>query len=125
MPVYKEENFNYEVLLRFGDVEPYKGLLRGAHRQTITQTTKDGVVIATNINPPEQLALISGEEGDLLANVLGEINAETIVLNGRLQNSLSELSGIVSQQLEQIAKLQSDLDIALSEIHELSNLNTG
>lgn len=118
MPVYKEETFNYEILLRFGDAEPYKGLLRGAHRQTITQTTKDGVAIATNINPPEQLALIAGEEGDLLANVLGEINAETIVLNGRLQNSLSELSGIASQQLEQLTALQRDLESAQNELNE-------
>lgn len=118
MPVYKEETFNYEILLRFGDVEPYKGLLRGAHRQTITQTTKDGVAIATSINPPEQLALIAGEEGELLATVLGEVNAETIVLNGRLQASLSELSGIASQQLELLTALQRDLESVQNELKE-------
>lgn len=112
MPVYKEETFNYEILLRFGDVDPYKGHLRGAHRQTITQTTKDGVPIATNINPPEQLALIAGEEGELLSGVLGEVNAATIVLNGQLQAGLADLNAIAAQQLEQLNHVRGELSIA-------------
>jgi hypothetical protein len=116
MPVYKEETFNYEILLRFGDAYPYKGQLRGAHRQTITQTTKDGAPIATNINPPEQLALIAGEEGELLSGVLGEINASTIVLNGQLQASLADLNAIAAQQLEQLTQVRGELDAALGEL---------
>lgn len=108
-PVYNEETFNYEILLRFGDVDPYKGLLRGAHRQTITQTTKNGVPIATNINAPEQLALIAGEEGELLSTVLGEVNAATIVLNGQLQASLADLNAIAAQQLEELTQVRGEL----------------
>lgn len=108
-PVYSEETFNYEILLRFGDAYPYKGQLRGAHRQTITQTTKDGVPIATNINAPEQLALIAGEDGELLSAVMGEINAATIVLNGQLQASLADLNAIAAQQLDQLAQLRGEL----------------
>jgi hypothetical protein len=118
-PVYSEETFNYEILLRFGDVDPYKGQLRGAHRQTITQTTKDGVPIATNINAPEQLALIAGEEGELLSDVLGEVNAATIVLNGQLQASLAEVNAIAAQQLEQLIQLRGDLDAAQQTIVDL------
>lgn len=109
MPVYNEDTFNYEILLRFGDTGQNKGLLTGASRTTITQTTKDGVPIATNINAPEQLALIAGEEGELLSTVLGEVNAETIVLNGQLQASLADLNAIAAQQLEQLTKVRGEL----------------
>jgi hypothetical protein len=112
MPVYNEDTFNYETLLRFGDTGPKKGQLTGASRTTITQTTKDGVPIATNINPPEQLALIAGEEGELLSTVLGEVNAETIVQNGQLQASLAELNSIVAQQMENLTQLYNEKNIA-------------
>jgi hypothetical protein len=118
MPVYKEETFNYEILLRFGDADPYKGQLRGAHRQTITQTTKDDVPIATNINAPEQLALIAGEDGELLSGVLGEVNAATIVLNGQLQASLADLNTIAAQQLEQLTQLRGELDAVRGELED-------
>jgi hypothetical protein len=116
MPVYNEYTFNYEILLRFGDTGPNKGLLTGASRTTITQTTKDGVPIATNINAPEQLALIAGEEGELLSTVLGEVNAETIVLNGQLQASLAELNTIAAQQLEQLTQVRGELDTVRGDL---------
>ncbi|MEB2870303.1 hypothetical protein [Pseudomonas rhizosphaerae] len=119
MPVYREDTFNYEILLRFGDTGPNKGLLTGASRTTITQTTKDGVPIATNINAPEQLALIAGEEGELLSTVLGEVNAETIVLNGQLQASLADLNTIAAQQLEQLTQVRGELDLANGQVSTL------
>jgi septal ring factor EnvC (AmiA/AmiB activator) len=112
MPVYNEETFFYEVLLRFGEIAPNKGRLTGAHRQTITQTTKDEVVIATQINPPEQLALVSGEDGQLLSAVLGEVNAATLVLNGQLQTSLAQVNAIAAQQLDDLTKVRADLAVA-------------
>jgi hypothetical protein len=119
MPVYKEETFNYEILLRFGDSGPNKGQLTGASRTTITQTTKDGVPIATNIDAPEQLALIAGEEGELLSGVLGEVNAATIVLNGQLQAHIADLNAISAQQLDQLAQVRGDLETARQTIAEL------
>lgn len=116
MPVYNEDTFNYEILLRFGDTGPSKGLLTGASRTTITQTTKDGAPIATNINAPEQLALIAGEEGELLSTVLGEVNAETIVLNGQLQASLADLNAILAQQIDQINKVRGELKTAQADL---------
>ncbi|SEE14265.1 hypothetical protein [Pseudomonas coleopterorum] len=116
MPVYNEDTFNYEILLRFGDTGPNKGLLTGASRTTITQTTKDGVPIATNINAPEQLALIAGEEGELLSTVLGEVNAETIVLNGQLQASLADLNAIAAQQLEQLTQVRGELSAKVADL---------
>lgn len=109
MPVYSEDTFNYEILLRFGDTGSNKGHLTGASRTTITQTTKDGVPISTVINAPEQLALIAGEEGELLSTVLGDVNAATIVLNGQLQASLADLNSIAAQQLEQLAQVRGEL----------------
>ena len=99
-PVYSEETFNYEILLRFGDSDPYKGQLRGAHRQTITQTKKDGVIIAASIDPPEQLSLLEGERGLFLFDLLGDISAETIVQNGILQNTISDLQERLDKQKE-------------------------
>jgi hypothetical protein len=127
MPVYNEDTFNYEILLRFGDTGQKKGQLIGASRTTITQTTKDGVPIATNINAPEQLALIAGEEGELLSTVLGEVNATTIVMNGQLQASLAELNAIAAQQLDRLVQAQvelkatnDELSVAQKAIDELS-----
>jgi hypothetical protein len=116
MPVYNEETFFYEVLLRFGENAPNKGLLTGAHRQTITQTTKDGVVIATQINPPEQLALVGGEDGRLLGDVLGEVNAATLVVNGQLQTSLAQVNAIAAQQLDDLTKVRADLSLAQDDL---------
>ena len=116
MPVYREDTFNYEILLRFSDTGPNKGQLTGASRTTITQTTKDGVPIATNINAPEQLALIADEEGELLSTVLGEVNAETIVLNGQLQASLAELNTIAAQQLDQLTQARSELSTMQADL---------
>lgn len=115
-PVYSEETFDYEILLRFGDTGQKKGQLTGASRTTITQTTKDGVPIATNINAPEQLALIAGEEGELLSTVLGEVNAETIVLNGQLQASLADLNTIAAQHLEQLTQVRGELSSKEAEL---------
>lgn len=120
MPVYNEDTFNYEILLRFGDTGPNKGQLTGASRSTITQTTKDGVPIATNINAPEQLALIAGEEGQLLSTVLGEINAATIIENQTLAAALAEArqQSAATQEaaVAQIADLTTRLEQALADL---------
>jgi len=120
MPVYKEDTFNYEILLRFGDTGQKKGQLSGASRTTITQTTKDGVPIATNINAPEQLALIAGEEGELLYKVLGEVNAATIIENQTLAAALAEARQQSADTHEaataQIADLTARLEQALADL---------
>jgi hypothetical protein len=109
MPVYKEDTFNYEILLRFGDAGAKKGQLTGASRTTITQTTKDGVLIATNINVPEQLSLIAGEEGELLSTVLGEVNSSTLVENDRLRSELSKVSSTANSLLIDLDQAKIDL----------------
>jgi len=119
-PVYEELTFPYEILLRFGDTDPYKGQLRGAHRQTITQTTKNGVIIATNINPPEQLALVASDEGEMLSGVLGEVNAATIVLNGQLQNSLAEVNTIAADLLNQLIAAKAQIEDLKSKLIDFS-----
>ena len=133
MPVYNEETFNYEILLRFGDIGPNKGKLTGASRTTITQTTKDGVPIGggTNINPPQQLALIAGEEGEMLAEVLGEVNAQTIIQNQTLANALlaeqgktAELSDDLSLVQAQVKQLADQLAAANAEIVRVAQLKS-
>jgi hypothetical protein len=108
MPVYNEETFNYEILLRFGDNGPNKGKLTGASRTTITQTTKDGVPIGggTNINPPEQLALIAGQEGEMLSSVLGAVNAATIIDNQTLTAALAAAQGKTAVLSSELAEVQ-------------------
>jgi hypothetical protein len=116
MPVYSEETFNYEILLRFGDTGLNKGKLTGASRTTITQTTKDGVPIGggTNINPPEQLALIAEEEGEMLSSVLGAVNAATIIDNQSLTEALIAEQG-------KTAKLNNELIEVRAQIQDLSD----
>lgn len=129
MPVYNEETFNYEILLRFGDSGPNRGKLTGASRTTITQTTKDGVPIGggTNINPPQQLALIAGEEGEMLTQVLGEVNMQTIIQNQILTaavvaaNQETDALNIELEQAEQQkALLAEQLVEAKAEIKVLN-----
>lgn len=120
MPVYNEETFDYEILLRFGDSGPNKGKLTGASRTTITQTTKDGVPIGggTNINPPQQLALIAGEEGEMLVEVLGEVNAQTIIQNQILAALLKAEQGnaaVLTAELEQANATIQALQQALKD----------
>lgn len=116
IPVYEEVTFPYEILLRFGDTGLNKGVLTGASRTTITQTTKNGVPIATNINDPEQLALIAGEEGELLSKVLGGVNAENIVLIVQLQTSLAEVNAIVAKQLDQLTQVSGELETTNNQL---------
>jgi len=109
-PVYEELTFPYEILLRFGNTEENRGKLTGGQLQKITQIYKDGQKFGPEVpGAPQQLALIAGEEGELLSTVLGEVNAETIVLNGKLQASLADLNAIAAQQLEQLTQVRGEL----------------
>ncbi|PHX39812.1 hypothetical protein AO263_25995 [Pseudomonas sp. NZIPFR-PS5] len=90
------------MLLRFGDVDPNKGELTGASLTQITQLTRDGVPINTTLNPPEQLALLESEPGQKLSDVLGEVNAQTIIKNQTLSSALA-----VEQ--DQVSALDADL----------------
>jgi hypothetical protein len=116
-PVYEELTFPYEILLRFGNTEESRGRLTGGQIQKITQIYKDGQKFGPEVpGVPQQLALVSGEDGELLSAVLGEVNAETIVLNGQLQASLAELNSIAAQQLEQLTQVRSELSAVQADL---------
>lgn len=97
MPIYEEVTFNYEILLRFGDSGETQGKLTGAHLVTITRTTKDGVPIATVIDPPQQLALLEGEAGLMLHDVLGKVSTSTIIENQILRESIESRDQTISE----------------------------
>jgi chromosome segregation ATPase len=129
MPVYNEETFFYEVLLRFGETDPNKGKLTGASLTQITQLTKDGAVLNSTINPPEQLALVDGENGQKLSDVLGEVNANTIVQNQTLSTALAaeqgkteSLTTNLSEAEATIDNLNAELTAANAEIERLKAL---
>jgi hypothetical protein len=109
MPVYNEETFFYEVLLRFGETDPSKGKLTGASLTQITQLTKDGAVLNSTINPPEQLALVDGENGQKLSDILGEVNANTIIENQNLSNALAAEQASTATLTEQLAASQEEI----------------
>jgi hypothetical protein len=116
-PIYEELTFPYEILLRFGNTETNRGKLTGGQLQKITQIYKDGQKFGPEVpGVPEQLALVSGEDGELLSVVLGEVSAATIVLNGQLQASLTELNAIAAQQLEHLAQVRGELDAARGDM---------
>jgi hypothetical protein len=128
-PVFEQVTFFYEVLLRFGDQKANRGQLTGAHLQTLTQTLMDGNVIATSDNGPKQLALLDGESGQKLSDVLGEINAQTIIRNQTLvatliaeQGRTSELTGDLSQAQAKVQELDSQIAAANAEISRLNAL---
>ena len=116
VPVYSEETFFYEVLLRFGEVAPNKGKLIGASLTQLTQLLKDGVLLNTTINPPEQLALIEGESGQQLSDVLGEVNAQTIIANQVLTAANQSLSANIDELLANVQSLDSDLTDVRGEL---------
>jgi hypothetical protein len=116
-PVYEELTFPYEILLRFGNTETNRGKLTGGQLQKITQIYKDGQKFGPEVpGVPEQLALVAGEEGELLSVVLGDVNAATIVLNGQLQASLADLNTIAAQQLEQLTQVRGELSTAQGDL---------
>lgn len=116
-PIYEELTFPYEILLRFGNTETNRGKLTGGQLQKITQIYKDGQKFGPEVpGVPEQLALVAGEDGELLSGVLGEVNAATIVLNGQLQASLADLNAIAAQQLEQLTQLRGELSTAQGDL---------
>lgn len=122
-PVYEELTFPYEILLRFGNTETNRGKLTGGQLQKITQIYKDGQKFGPEVpGVPEQLALVSDEDGELLSAVLGEINAATIVLNGQLQVSLTEVNTIAAQQLGQLTQLRGELDSARAELTDAQQI---
>src|ERR1700712_5824428 len=97
MPVYDEQTFLYEVLLRFGEIDPNKGKLVGASQTKITQLLKDGKLLSSTIESPEQLATVDGEDGAKLADVLGEVNSATIIANGVLTGQVDSLTASLTQ----------------------------
>lgn len=109
MPQFTEETFAYEILLRFGEGDATKGKLTGAHYQTITQVKRDGLIISSQIDTPQQLALIEGESGQMLSEVLGEVNAATIIENQTLTATL------VSTQ-QQFAAAQEVADAKIADL---------
>ena len=108
-PVYEEQTFLYEVLLRFGEVDPNKGKLIGASQTKITQLLKDGKLLNSTIETPEQLATMDAESGTKLADVLGTVNAQNIIQN-------QVLSAALAAEQSKTAALTSDLGKAQDEI---------
>jgi hypothetical protein len=116
MPVYSEETFFYEVLLRFGETDPNKGKLTGASLTQITQLTRDGSVLNSTINLPEQLALVDGENGQKLSDVLGEVNANTIIENQSLSNALVSEQASTATLTEQLTAAQAEIERLTEEL---------
>jgi hypothetical protein len=109
-PVFEQVTFFYEVLLRFGDQKANRGHLTGAHLQTLTQTLMDGNVIATSDNGPKQLALVDGESGQKLSDVLGEVNANTIIQNQTLSAALAAEQGKTESMTTDLSEAEAAID---------------
>lgn len=129
IPVYEEQSFLYEVLLRFGEVDPNKGKLIGASQTKITQLLKDGKLLNSTIETPEQLATLDTESGTKLADVLGSVNAQNIIQNQVLSAALAAeqsksgaLTGDLSTAQAQIQTVTQDLAAASAEIARLKAL---
>jgi len=115
MPTFEEKTFPYELLLRFGSTDDTKGKLSGANLKYETYVYRDGVFWQSAISEPQQLALVDVETGELLSDVLGEINAQTIVDNQALAASLDA-------EQANTATLTEQLNAAQAEIQRLTDL---
>ena len=110
MPTFTEETTPYEVLLRFSE-----GQLSGAHYQTITQVKRDGLIISSQIDAPQKLALVEGEEGQKLNEVLGDITAATIIDNRLLAEELSAANSRIYELTDLLEKEQAAAAAAVKE----------
>lgn len=109
-PVFEQVTFFYEVLLRFSDQKATRGQLTGAHLQTLTQTLMDGNVIATTDNGPKQLALLDGESGQKLSDVLGVVSAQTVIQNQTLSAALAAEQGKTTSLAKELTEAKGQAD---------------
>ena len=121
MPQFTEETFAYEILLRFGEGDTTKGKLTGAHYQTVTQVKRDGVIISSKIDTPQQLALLEGESGQMLSEVLGGVTAETIIHNQTLAASVATLQAQADQMQTSISERDVTIDDLRAQLEALSS----
>ena len=115
MPL-SEETIPYEVLLRFSESGAQRGKLSGALFRKLNQILKDGVILSSTEAPPEQLALAAGEDGQLLSDVLGEINAQTIIDNQVLSANLSTEQQTSAALNEQLIAAQSEIQLLTDQL---------
>jgi len=116
IPVYEEQSFLYEVLLRFGEIDPNKGKLIGASQTKITQLLKDGKLLNSTIETPEQLATLDTESGTKLADVLGTVNAQNIIQNQVLAASLASEQSENASLANELSKAQTQIQTAAQDI---------
>lgn len=107
MATFIEETTPYEVLMRFTG-----NSLTGAHFQTITHVYKDGVIFGVPvINPPEQLSLVEGEDGELLSDVLGD-SFDSAVQVQTLTEALNSANARIDELEELLKEVHQNLLIA-------------
>jgi len=88
---FAKETIRNEVLLRFGEIGEHRGKLIGAFQRSLEQVLEDGAIISSRPLDPEQLSALPGQSGTPLADVLGEVTAQTIIDNQNLNEALTEL----------------------------------
>ena len=100
-----EETYLNEILIRFNET----GQLQGALLRTCTFIKRDGVIITSQVNDPQQLATADDQTGTTLDSVLG--NTLTQALNAT--DLLTEQAGLLGGQ---VSDLQADLATATNAL---------
>lgn len=111
-----ERERSYETLIRHNE----DGSV-GAHHQTISEVMRDGVVISATLNEPQQLAVLDGETGQKLADVLGAATTAALADAQRSAASLSAAQGVIQELTAKLASAESEcesLRAALSEAQQ-------
>lgn len=109
---FAKETIRNEIMLRFGEVVGNRGKLIGALQRSLEQVLEDGKIISSKPLEPEQLSALPGQSGTPLADVLGEINSQTI-----LDNQL--LAATLAAEQAKTANLSEQLTVALDEVRRL------
>ena len=87
---FVKETLRNEIMLRFGEKVENRGKLIGASQRSLEQVMEDGAIISSKPLDPEQLSALPGQPGTPLADVLGEVTAQTIIDNQNLNDALTE-----------------------------------
>lgn len=87
---FVKETLRNEIMLRFGEKVDNRGKLIGASQRSLEQVLEDGAIISSKPLDPEQLSALPGQAGTPLADVLGEVTAQTIIDNQNLNEALTE-----------------------------------
>lgn len=114
MPIYTEQKFFYELLVR-GTPQG----IAGAHASYLTRTFKDGVFHSETPGDAMPIAMAQADPGIPLADVLGDINTQALATIEARDASIAALTAARDTALTGKATAEATRDAAVARVAEL------